>query len=154
VSHPAKTEEAVDLRDQVAAALAAAEEIQKNYPNVADYRLTGAIQSLRVAAQMTGNLATGETPGLAEAASEMMNALGYANDCNKCHGGELFDLLGHDYLGHRVANALSLSGIKTPDDLTSRTFGWLLSNTSVGHAGIDRIRARVLDDDFLRMDLD
>ncbi|MGW4073154.1 helix-hairpin-helix domain-containing protein [Streptomyces asiaticus] len=31
--------------------------------------------------------------------------------CGSCEGGELFDVLGHDRIGHRLANALLRAGI-------------------------------------------
>lgn len=80
MSHPAKTEAAVALRDQITAALSAAEEMQRNLPNVADYRITCLVRSLREAAEYGRNLADGTTPGLAEARERMLKDLGYTEE--------------------------------------------------------------------------
>ncbi len=64
-------------------------------------------------------------------------------NCAGCHGGELYDFLGHDYRGHRTANALSLHGVRNSEDLKSRSVAWILDNTSVGATLLARIRERV-----------
>lgn len=30
--------------------------------------------------------------------------------CDRCHGGNLYDLMGHTYMGHRVTNSLARRG--------------------------------------------
>jgi hypothetical protein len=63
--------------------------------------------------------------------------------CGRCGGGELYDLLGHDATGHRVANCLLRSGVVTLAQLTARSAAWLRDEARVGAKGFQRVRLRV-----------
>ncbi|PPS89412.1 hypothetical protein [Streptomyces sp. MH60] len=63
--------------------------------------------------------------------------------CDRCGGGELFDLLGHDAMGHRVANRLAQQRVSTLAELTSRSAEWLLDEARVGAKGFQRVRLKV-----------
>jgi hypothetical protein len=67
----------------------------------------------------------------------------YGADCDRCHGGEVYDFLGHDGTGHRLANILSNEDVKTVDGLRALSVPWLLDNTRIGTKGLVRIRERV-----------
>jgi hypothetical protein len=62
---------------------------------------------------------------------------------NACPGGELFDLLGHDALGHRTANSLLRAGVETEEQLRFLTARQLRGLPGVGAVGRDLIRKRL-----------
>lgn len=70
--------------------------------------------------------------------------------CIKCSGSPLNDLLGHDHLGHKTANSLTVKGVRTPEDLLLRGLEWVLDFTSVGARGVDRIQERMSPEGYRR----
>lgn len=63
--------------------------------------------------------------------------------CVKCPQSALYNLLGHDQLGHRTTNALTTMGIKTPAQLVERGAEEVLDYSRVGRQGLDRINERL-----------
>jgi hypothetical protein len=72
-NHPATTVDALRLWEKVVLALDAADQLQKEYPSVADYRLTGATASLREALRLTRELADGTTKELDAVRAQIAN---------------------------------------------------------------------------------
>lgn len=63
--------------------------------------------------------------------------------CSRCHGGELYDLFGHNYAGHRVANFLAQREVETQEELTALSADWLLAATGLGTKGLNLVRQKV-----------
>jgi hypothetical protein len=76
----------------------------------------------------------------------------HPDGCQKCPSTSLHDLLGHDALGHKMANTLAAGSIYTPETLKSRGLEWVLDFTRVGAKGVERIKERMDPDDFQRFE--
>ncbi|MEU8827134.1 hypothetical protein [Streptomyces sp. NPDC048636] len=60
-----------------------------------------------------------------------------------CEGGELFDALGHDRIGHRLANTLLRAGVDNLELLSSLSTRQLLSLDGIGAAGAHHALSRL-----------
>ncbi|MER5302258.1 hypothetical protein ABT039_22745 [Streptomyces lasiicapitis] len=63
-----------------------------------------------------------------------------ADACIRCARRPLHDLLGHDRLGHRTANALLQQGIENAEQLKQLTDDDILDRRRIGEGGLYRIR--------------
>ncbi|WPB95307.1 helix-hairpin-helix domain-containing protein [Streptomyces malaysiensis] len=65
--------------------------------------------------------------------------------CGSCEGGELFDVLGHDRIGHRLANALLRAGIDNLELLSSFSARQLRDLDGIGavsaHHALNRLHS-------------
>ncbi|GHJ26230.1 helix-hairpin-helix domain-containing protein [Streptomyces hygroscopicus subsp. hygroscopicus] len=65
--------------------------------------------------------------------------------CGSCEGGELFDALGHDRIGHRLANALLRAGIDNLELLSSFSVRQLRELDGIGavsaHRALNRLHS-------------
>jgi hypothetical protein len=66
-----------------------------------------------------------------------------ANECPRCEGGPLADIVGHDPLGHRTVKALREKDVTTVDEVRAKGVAWVLDSTSVGTQGINRLAERL-----------
>lgn len=65
------------------------------------------------------------------------------SNCDRCHGGELYDLMGHTYMGHRVTNSLAHRQVMTFQQLTAHSTAWLLDEGGLGAKGFHLVREKV-----------
>lgn len=63
--------------------------------------------------------------------------------CAVCPGGELFDLIGHDMTGHRVARALYRVGLTTADQVATTSDAELQSLPNFGEVCVRRVREAI-----------
>lgn len=60
--------------------------------------------------------------------------------CQVCDGSDLYDLLGHDLLGHRIANSLKREGIWAVDELRPLSDEYLGDLRNIGPDSVRMIR--------------
>lgn len=64
--------------------------------------------------------------------------------CTYCQGGDLYDYLGHNTVGHRTANALYRSGVIDRYDLADRDLSTLAGYPQLGSITFQHIRLTLL----------